>query len=395
MAGISGKADEIKWLIIGALIMAGVLWMALPFVTPIIFALFIYYIARPIKRRLRPYVKNEALAALLCMLAIALPLLALLGYTLLLAVSQINSLLSGVGMPSLPSGPLSNLTNIVPIVQQGLSPDGSGLGNLTATMQNVYSQIQNYSGTMLGIKDVLVSTGLTLVDIVFKLSLLIIISFLLLIGDDRLAAWFRRTFPYAVRERNGALMRFATAVDADFEAVFFGNMLSVIIFAIIASIVYSALNFFAPDPSFVIPYPLLLGVLCGLFAFLPILGPWMIDGPILIYVAARSLMAGTFFDHWWYLIVMAVSISILVENLPNYLLRPFVSHGNVDVGLLMLAYIVGPMVFGIPGLFLGAILLVLATNYFGIIVPEMQTTVQYKKRLPRYARMRSGLRPRG
>lgn len=357
MAGIPGKAYEIKWLIIGALILAGLLWMALPFVTPIIFALFIYYIARPIKRRLQPYVKNEALAALLCMLVIALPLLALLGYTLLLAVGQIDSLLSGLGIPSLPLGPFFNPQNLT-------------------TLPDVYGLMHDYSGTIRGIKDVLVSTGLVLVDVIFKLSLLIIIAFLLLVGDRRLAAWFHRTFPRAVQERNGALLRFATAVDADLEAIFFGNVLSVFLFAIIAAIVYSALNFFAPDPSFHIPYPLLMGILCGLFAFLPILGPWMIDVPILLYVAARSLLAGTFSDHWWYLAVMAISISILVENLPNYLLRPFVSHGNVDVGLLMLAYIVGPVVFGIPGLFIGAILLVLATNYFGIIVPEMYTNRQ-------------------
>ncbi|OPY30280.1 MAG: hypothetical protein A4E28_00337 [Methanocella sp. PtaU1.Bin125] len=394
MTGIAGKAYEIKWLIIGALIMAGLLWMALPYVTPIIFALFVYYVTRPIKRKLKPYIKNEALAAMLCMLAVVLPLLVVLGYTLLLAVTQLNSLLSGIGLPSVLSGPLTNLSDIVPLVQQGLSPDGHGLGNLTAIIQDLYSKIESYSGTVMGIKDVLVSTGLTFVDIIFKISLLIIITFLLLVGDDRLGAWFRRTFPSAIRERNGALMRFAAAVDADLEAVFFGNMLSVILFSIIAAIVYSALNGFAPDPSFLIPYPLLLGVLCGLFAFLPILGPWMIDAPLLIFVAARALMAGTFFDYWWYLVVMALSISILVENLPNYLLRPFVSHGNVDVGLLMLAYIVGPLVFGIPGLFLGAILLVLATNYFGIIVPEMQVTAPEKRRLPRRAFARAGQRPR-
>jgi predicted PurR-regulated permease PerM len=394
MAGMQGKAFEIKWLIIGALIMLGLLSMALPFITPIVFALFLYYIARPVKRRLQPYVKNESLLTLLCLLAIALPVLVVLGYALILVMGQINSLLSSIGMPSLPPGPLSNMTAVAPLLQQEPAAGGYDIGNLTATLQNIYGQLEGYTSTIIGIKDMLVSTGLTLVDILFKLSLMIIVTFLLLLGDDRLAAWFSRTFPAAARERNGALVRFAKAVDSDLEAVFFGNMLSVIIFGIIAVIVYSVLNFFAPDPAFLIPYPLLLGILCGLFAFMPILGPWMIDIPILLYAAARSLMTGTFADHWWYLIVMAVTISIFVENLPNYVLRPFVSHGNVDVGLLMLAYIVGPMVFGIPGLFIGAILLVLATNYFGVIVPEMQGIGQRKKPVARPVRRGSGLKPR-
>jgi predicted PurR-regulated permease PerM len=395
MASMPDKAFEIKWLIVGALIVLGLLWMAMPFITPIVFALFLYYIARPVKRRLQPYIKNESLLTLLCLLVIAVPVLAVLGYALLLAIGQINSLSSSVGMPSLPPGPLSNMSSIAPLLQQGPATGGFDIGNLTATVQNIYGQLEGYTSTFMGIKNVLVSTGLTLVDFLFKLSLMIIVAFLLLIGDDRLAAWFVGTFPAAARERNGALVRFAKAVDSDLEAVFFGNMLSVIIFGIIAVVVYSVLNFFAPDPAFLIPYPLLLGVLCGLFAFMPILGPWMIDVPILLFAAARSLASGTFADHWWYLIVMAVVISIFVENLPNYLLRPFVSHGHVDVGLLMLAYIVGPVVFGIPGLFIGAILLVLATNYFGIIVPEMQPAGQHKKRLPRRASRRPGLRPRG
>jgi predicted PurR-regulated permease PerM len=37
----------------------------------------------------------------------------------------------------------------------------------------------------------------------------------------------------------------------------------------------------------------------------------------------------------------------------------------------MFAYILGPIVFGIAGLFLGAIVLVLLTHYFRIVVPQL------------------------
>lgn len=371
MSGTSWEIHDLKWLLIGALILLGLLWMALPFVSPIVFALFLYYITRPIKRRIQPYVKNESLQALLCLLLITLPLFAILCYTMLLAISQISSLLSSIGLLSLPPSTIANMSAVTPTVPQVSAAGNSATGNLIATLQGLYDMLEGYPGTVIHIKDVLVASGLLLVDIVFKLSLMFIIAFLLLVGDDRLAGWFRRTFPHLVQEHHGMLLRFARGTDADLEAVFFGNMLSVIIFGFIAIIVYSLLNLFAPDPSFRIPYPVLLGLLCGLFAFLPLLGPWMIDGPILLIAVARSLIAGTFSDHWWYIVVMAVTISLFVENLPNYLLRPFVSHGKVDVGLLMLAYIVGPVVFGIPGLFIGAILLVLATNYFDVIMPEI------------------------
>jgi predicted PurR-regulated permease PerM len=37
----------------------------------------------------------------------------------------------------------------------------------------------------------------------------------------------------------------------------------------------------------------------------------------------------------------------------------------------MFAYIIGPLVFGISGIFLGAIVLVLLTNYFSTVLPEL------------------------
>jgi predicted PurR-regulated permease PerM len=156
------------------------------------------------------------------------------------------------------------------------------------------------------------------------------------------------------------------------EKVFFGNMLSIVFFAIIAATVYSALNVLAPDPAFVIPFPVLLGIFSGVAALLPILGGWMVDVPIILYALYRSIQAGVFETYGWYLVVMAVVIFVLVENVPNYLLRPFVSHGKVDVGLLMLAYIMGPAIFGFPGLFLGAMLLVIVTHYFRIVVPGIR-----------------------
>lgn len=43
----------------------------------------------------------------------------------------------------------------------------------------------------------------------------------------------------------------------------------------------------------------------------------------------------------------------------------------MSTGLLMFAYILGPVVFGIAGLFIGTIVLVLLTHYFRIVVPTL------------------------
>lgn len=371
MGGLFSRAYDAKWIILGIILLTILLWMALPFVTPIVFALFIYYITRPVKRRLQPYIRNESLRALFCLLLLALPLLLVLAYTLLIAVGQINAFFGYIGLQSLPLGPISNASSEISLIGQSSSPDRFRSENMAVYFSGIYQLFQGHSGTIAFIKDIVLTFGLTLVDIALRFFVMLVIAFLLLVADDRFARWFKSTFPRMMQEHNGLLPRYTKAVDSDIASIFSGNMLSVIIFALMAAIVYYILNFFAPDPSLLIPFPLLLGILCGLFAFLPVLGPWIVDIPILAFVTVNSLMAGTFSENYWYILIMALTIFIFVENLPGYLMRPLLSHGQEDVVLLMLAYIVGPIIFGIPGLFIGSIILVLVTHFFNIVVPQL------------------------
>ncbi len=61
---------------------------------------------------------------------------------------------------------------------------------------------------------------------------------------------------------------------------------------------------------------------------------------------------------------MFLFIFIFVTTVPGFVVGPYLARGNVNTGLLMFAYIIGPLVFGITGIFIGAIVLVLLTNYF-------------------------------
>ncbi|MGE5403231.1 MAG: AI-2E family transporter, partial [Candidatus Doudnabacteria bacterium] len=243
--------------------------------------------------------------------------------------------------------------------------------NIGTTISELYHRAQALLKSTSGIHAILIAMGTTFVDLVFKVFLMLAIVFYLLRDDDKLKAWFKSVFPALVAEHDHVLVRYYRAVDGDLENVFFGNILSIVIFAAIAGIVYSILNFFAPDPTFAIPYPLLMGILLGIAALLPLVGPWTVDIPILLYIMVRSVMAGTFFPNVGFFIIMAAVIFVFVETLPGYVLRPFISHGQINVGLLMFAYILGPIVFGISGLFLSVIVLVLLTYYFKIVVPQL------------------------
>jgi len=371
MPGIFKWAYDAKWLIFGLLLVLLLLWVAWPFLTVIVYAIFLYYIAKPIKRKLRPYVKNDTLLVTLCLFLLVLPLILIIGYTMLVALSQLNAVIAGLGLQSLPQGPLSNLSTTVSQAQHNLTMENVMAGNFSAIVpQDWYQALSGYSSSIASLQQVVVATGMTIVDIIFKLFLMLIIAFYLLRDDERLKSWFLATFPVLAHEHDDMLLRYAREVDEDLEKIFFGNILSIVFFAIVAAFVFSLLNVFAP-PSMQIPMPILLGILCGVSALLPVVGMFIVIIPLFLYIMVNSLIAVAFLSNLVFFILMVAVVIIFVETLPDFVVRPFMARGKVNTGLLMFAYILGPIVFGIAGLFIGAIVLVLLTHYFTIVAPSI------------------------
>jgi predicted PurR-regulated permease PerM len=360
------KVFDAKWLIMGAILIFLLAWIAWPFLNVIVYAIFLYYITRPIKRRLKPYIKNESLLVLVCLVLLVLPLVLIMGYVFLIAINQINGLMQSISYQSLPSGPLANVSTVISGMQSQVTPDGTASKSLPTLIGGWYQEGLRLLRSTAGIPAIIIATGMTLIDAVFRTFIMLTMAFYMLRDDDRLKAWLSSAFPGLFAEHDHMLVRYYQNIDRDLESIFFGNILSVAVFAAIAIAIYSI-----PEPTFLIPVPILMGILLGVAQLLPIVGPWTVDIPILAYVAIRSIMAGTFFDHVGYFIVMIVVVFVFVENLPGYVLRPFISHGRVSIGLLMFAYILGPLVFGISGLFIAVIVLVLLTYYFKIIVPQL------------------------
>ena len=372
MAGIFRKAYDAKWLIFGLLLVLLLAWVAWPFLTVIVYGIFIYYVAKPIKRKLRPYIKSDTALVSACMFLLAMPIVALVSYTLLLGLSQFNAVVASAGLQSMSGGPLSNMSSGIVNVEHNASFKGVMSGNFTTALHQLWgSGLAGYSGSIASLQSILISTGTTIVDVLFKVFLMIVIAFYLLREDERIKIWFGRTFPTLVREHNGVLVRYYHAVDHDLEKIFFGNIISIIFFAFVAVFVFSLLNFVAPTPQFLIPYPILLGMLCGVAALVPVVGMYLVTVPMLLYVLVRALSAGVFMPHVFFFIAMALVIFAFVQTVPEILIRPFVARGQVNTGLLMFAYILGPVVFGVAGLFIGAIVLVLLTHYFRIVLPEL------------------------
>jgi predicted PurR-regulated permease PerM len=67
---------------------------------------------------------------------------------------------------------------------------------------------------------------------------------------------------------------------------------------------------------------------------------------------------------------IAVAV-VVVDTIPDLVLRPYLSGERTHVGLLMLAYIFGPVVFGFYGLFFAPIILALGVTFAHTALPRL------------------------
>ncbi len=94
--------------------------------------------------------------------------------------------------------------------------------------------------------------------------------------------------------------------------------------------------------------------------------------PVAVLRAVSAVVTGQTAALAWVALFLVVTL-VVVDTIPDFLIRPYVSGDLTHVGLLMFAYILGPIAFGFYGIFLGPMLLVLAAQFFRIIVPYIIT----------------------
>jgi predicted PurR-regulated permease PerM len=71
----------------------------------------------------------------------------------------------------------------------------------------------------------------------------------------------------------------------------------------------------------------------------------------------------------WYSSGFLAVVAVVVDTIPDLLLRPYLSGEYTHVGLLMLAYVFGTVVWGFYGLFLAPIVLVLSLTFVYVVLP--------------------------
>ena len=341
------------WFVAGVLFLT-FLYVAWRYVGTVMLGLFAYYVTRPVFDRIDSRLGNRTLSVAVSIFAVALPVLVLGGWTAVVAVQGLLEVMSSTGLEQFRDllEPYLNLSDI----QGELLATGEQIAENPGQLTSIGGNgVGSFFATLLG-------TFALLFNVLLRLFIVLVIAFYLLRDDYKVASWARDTFA----PRGSVLERYFVAVDRDLKNVYFGNILNAMVTGLLGAVVYISLNLVAPD-AVAIPEPVLLGLLTGAASLIPVIGMKLVWIPIALLLVVDSLLTdpGTL----WFPLLFAAISTVVIDYIPDQLLRPYVSGRSLHVGAIMLAYIVGPLLFGWYGLFLGPLVLVVLFEFARIVVP--------------------------
>jgi len=353
-------------------LLIAVVFILLQFQATLVFTVFLYYASRPIYRNLEnlplpsrlhdrhlPY--RRQVLAVTTIAVFLLPFLFLLSYTLVLVVPEIQRLVGG-------SGPGAAYVSALQSAQGSGLPTplvGLDFSDLLTMSPEEITTLLNDSAVQAWAE----RTASTLIDSVGLIANAALHGFIILAGTyymltdgSRLRTWFVGNF-----DESGIVESYTVSIDRELSSILFGNILNAFLTGIIGIIVFSVYNLLAPGVVDV-PFAPLVGALTGAGSLIPVVGMKIVYLPVGAILAVTAVVSGQPSAFGFVILFLALAF-VVVDTIPDFLIRPYVSGNRTHVGLLMFAYILGPIAFGFYGIFLGPILLVLFAQFFRTVAP--------------------------
>lgn len=326
------------WALVGLAVAALVAYVLVSFVGALAVGVFLYYAVRPAYRAIERRFGRSDLSAAVTLGLVGVPILAVLGYAGLVAVRALDRFAAH-----------ANLARYRSLLAPYLD-----VASLTEP-QALLGLLGGNLGRAAGYLGLATTWGI-------RLFVAVTVAYYLLCDGDRIADWFRDTFG----DSSGSVA-FAERVDADLTSIYTGNLLVIGVTAAVATGVYAALGAVAPAPL-AIRFPILLGLLTGIFTLVPAVGMKLIWVPYALSLVVRSLRAEA---GLWFPVVFVVVTFVAVDFVPDVFVRSYLSKGGLHMGLLLLTYVLASIAFGWYGIFLGPILLVVAIHFAREVVPAL------------------------
>ncbi|SHH68035.1 AI-2E family transporter [Halobaculum gomorrense] len=325
--------------------------LAYRFIAAFTVSVFLYYSTRRYHRFLARFRLPPRVRAGVVLASLAIPLILLISYAGVLLVVEARQFVADTALVSVAASNIAWFAAIERIP--------------SFTVQGIYRAYQ--SGDLEPFVEFATenATFLTTVVSEFVLNLFIvtIVTYYLLVDGDRISDWLLRFDDDAI------VREYLEAVDDELEAVLFGNLLNVVAISLIAIATFNAYNAVVPA-AVRVPYPALAGALTGIASLVPIVGMKIVYLPVTAAMAIPALLDGSLGELGYVFAFLVVAV-VVVDTIPDLVLRPLLSGDETHVGLLMLAYTLGPVVLGFYGLFFAPIVLVVGLTFANTALPRL------------------------
>ncbi|SIR81592.1 Predicted PurR-regulated permease PerM [Haladaptatus litoreus] len=343
---------RLAWWVVGVAFGVVMLFVFYAFAGTFALGLFMYYATRPIYDRLEARLGYPGVTAIASLFAILLPILLLVAYAVAVSALEVvriagNSIAGYEGV----------LQPYLDLSSQTVRPQR--ILELARENRSLFTQL---GGAELfdGIANIASAFGLTLLQLFVALAF----AFYLLRDDDKLVRWFR----HRIGGEQETAYTYGRAVDSNLQTVYFGSILHAFVVALVAGIAYNLANVVAPA-GVSIPLPTLLGLLTGIASLVPHIGTKLVYVPITLFLVVRALGDGI--TALWFPLAFVLGVALVLDVATEALIRRYTGGRTVHVGLMLFAYIFGPLLFGWYGLFIGPLLLVLLVQFNRIVLPEL------------------------
>jgi len=188
------------------------------------------------------------------------------------------------------------------------------------------------------------------------------LAFYLLRDDYKIAQWFRRSF-----EHQPAAVTFVEQVDADLTTIYTGNLIT--IGRVASSPSVPTTSWTSSSAGTGVQFPFLLGLLTGVATLIPAIGMKLIYYPYTGYLVWQVVSKGE--GSLWFPVVFFLVTVVVVDVIPDFFIRSYVSKGELNMGLLLLTYVLGVVAFGWYGVFFAPIVLVVFIHFVRDILPVL------------------------
>ncbi|WP_232703494.1 AI-2E family transporter [Halobacterium wangiae] len=350
-----GQWRTVGWLLVIAALVFFLVMVVEPVFGALVFAVWVYYAMRQIYAWLEDRTEHPNVAVTATLLLVLLPVLLIVGYAAWTASKEIGDILTHAQLQQY--RPL-----LEPYIDLTQSNPEAILGQVRQNPREVFDQqLRNLLSGALG--QITTAAGLVFF-IGVRVFLMFVFLFYLLRDGHKLAGWFRESVGEDAR-----VVSVLEDVDGHLETLFVGNFISILALGAIALAVYNGMDFVAPE-GLSIPYPFLLGLLTGVGTIVPGIGIKVVYYPLAVYLFAVSYFTGA---PLWFPVVFLVVTQVVVDVIPDIFLRSYFSAGDLNMGLVMLAYVIGSIAFGWWGVFFGPIMLVTIVVVGRQVFPDVAT----------------------